>query len=419
MRSRKGPRVLPEVLARNRTQMSCVGTARRRAIELPTAARIRDHDKGPSKGSKKGDSFGKGNKKEFKGKCCKSGNIGHMSKDCRSREKSALEAGDELAETGCIGMASIDPNVLQIGAVLLPEEDHRIRIGIDSCAAVIVFSKGVADDCPMLRTPGKVKSYRLAPGKLLPDLGARKVQVKLKDGSLRYVNPRCADTHRALMAMSEMNGIRSAVGIEGHGKVDFFEMDGCRQRGTRMLAELGRKRGGHLPKYAFWDRSNNLDWKVKLHHTAICRSSWEKSSKMNQCLSTGNCRGCVRSCKVFFFEEKCSEKENKQWYKQREEAAERNIYVKKLKSTWQNFTQELVALRGTGEGRRKKQKGDALQLWRYWPQEELMLTNNSSCCRRGSKTLQASVPETPSHTSPPGPSTLAENEQRTDEHDET
>ena len=31
------------------------------------------------------------------------------------------------------------------------------------------------------------------------------VQVKLKDGSLRYVNPRIADAHRALMAVSVMN----------------------------------------------------------------------------------------------------------------------------------------------------------------------------------------------------------------------
>ena len=57
----------------------------------------------------------------------------------------------------------------------------------------------------MLDMPGKAKSYRAASGKLLPDLGARKVQVKLRDGSLRYVNPRVADTHRALMAVSEMN----------------------------------------------------------------------------------------------------------------------------------------------------------------------------------------------------------------------
>ena len=149
----------------------------------------------------------KSNKEKFKGKCYKCGKTGHMSKGCRSKETSAFEAGEELAETGCVEMASVDLNALEIGAVQLPERDHRIRIGIDSCAAVTVFPKSVADDYPMLDTPGKAKSYRPASGKLLPDLGARKVQVKLRDGSLRYVNPRVADTHRALMAVSEMNDI--------------------------------------------------------------------------------------------------------------------------------------------------------------------------------------------------------------------
>ena len=57
-----------------------------------------------------------------------------------------------------------------------------MRIGIDSCAAVTVFPKTVADDYPILQTPGKAKSCRPVSGKLLPDPGARKVQVKLKDG---------------------------------------------------------------------------------------------------------------------------------------------------------------------------------------------------------------------------------------------
>ena len=81
---------------------------------------------------------------------------------------------------------------------------NRVRIGIGSCAAVTVFPKSVADDYLMLDTPGKAKSYRPASGKLLPDLGARKVQVKLRDGSLRYVNPRVADTHRAVSEVKDL-----------------------------------------------------------------------------------------------------------------------------------------------------------------------------------------------------------------------
>ena len=85
------------------------------------------------------------------------------------------------------------------------KKDHKIRIGIGSCAAVIVFPKSVANDHLMLHTPSKATSCRPASGKLLPDLGAQKVQVKLKDGSLKYVNPTVADTHGALMTVSEMN----------------------------------------------------------------------------------------------------------------------------------------------------------------------------------------------------------------------
>ena len=110
---------------------------------------------------------------------------------------------------------------------------HRIRVGIDSCAAVTVFPKSVADDHPMLDMPGKAKSYRPASGKLLPDLGARKVQVKLRDGHLRYVNPRVADTHRVLMAVNDMGHDvffpRSDRGIQAYA---YHE-----SRGTKLVLE--------------------------------------------------------------------------------------------------------------------------------------------------------------------------------------
>ena len=56
------------------------------------------------------------------------------------------------------------------------------------------------------------------------------MQVELEDGSLRYVNPRVSDTHRAVMALSEMNdmghdvffprsdrGIKAYAYLEGSG----------------------------------------------------------------------------------------------------------------------------------------------------------------------------------------------------------
>ena len=103
----------------------------------------KDLDTGQPKGAKKGDSKGKG-KKEFKFKCFKCGKIGHMSKECRSNETKRVHS--KLATS--IEMAMIGLSALEMGEeVQLPEEDHRIRIGIDSCAAVTVFPKTVADGC--------------------------------------------------------------------------------------------------------------------------------------------------------------------------------------------------------------------------------------------------------------------------------
>ena len=67
------------------------------------------------------------------------------------------------------------------------EGNGKIRIGIDSCVAVTVFPKTVDDDHPTLQTPGKAMSCRSVPGKLLPDLVARKGAGQTQ-WSLRYVS---------------------------------------------------------------------------------------------------------------------------------------------------------------------------------------------------------------------------------------
>ena len=93
--------MLPKVTERARRK-SCFGTERRRAIELAIAAR---------------------NRRKFKGRFYTCGKMGHMSKDCKSKEANAFEASTEgLAETGCIDIASVDLNALEIGTVQLLEE---------------------------------------------------------------------------------------------------------------------------------------------------------------------------------------------------------------------------------------------------------------------------------------------------------
>ena len=152
-------------------------------------------------------------------------------------------------------------------------KDHRIRIGIDACAAVTVFPKSAADDYPMLDTPGKAKSYRPASGKLLPDLGARKVQVKLRDRSLRYVNPRVVNTHIALMAVSEMNDMghdvffpRSDRGIKAYAyhestgtKLELERVDGVFELPVEFVPDSQstskNSTSGPYSSLSLWNRS--------------------------------------------------------------------------------------------------------------------------------------------------------------------
>ena len=78
-----------------------------------------------------------------------------------SREASAFEASKRgLAETRYVDMESADLKALEIGSVLLPERSRKIQTGMDSCAAVTVFSRMVADDFPMLQTPSKAQDFR-------------------------------------------------------------------------------------------------------------------------------------------------------------------------------------------------------------------------------------------------------------------
>ena len=105
----------------------------------------------------------------------------------------------------------------------------------------------------MLHTPGKAKSYRPASGKFLPDLDARKLQVKLKDGSLRYGNPRIADTHRALMVVSEMNDTGHDVFFP---RSDRNIMAYAYHEGSGTKLELERVNGVEFVPYS-WETSKN------------------------------------------------------------------------------------------------------------------------------------------------------------------
>ena len=63
----------------------------------------------------------------------------------------------------------------------------------------------------MLQTPGKQKELQAGQASFCQIFVRERCKVKLIDGSLKYVNPRVADTHRALMAVSEVNDMRHDV----------------------------------------------------------------------------------------------------------------------------------------------------------------------------------------------------------------
>ena len=248
MLSRKDPKVLPKVLARNRTQKWCAGIAKRKVIELPIVARSKGQrqwkiERFQERGRQREEQQGKMQRQMLQ-----------VWQDRSHVKGLQIQRNEYIRSWRRVGTDRMHRNgkrrFERIG-------DWSSAVagkgsGIDSCAAVTVFPKSVADDYPMLDMPGKAKSYRPASGKLLPDLGARKVQVKLRDGSLRYVNPRVANTHRALMAVSEMNDMghdvffpRSDRGIKAY---TYHESSGTKRRDLSDCRRwtVGRKTSGPL-----------------------------------------------------------------------------------------------------------------------------------------------------------------------------
>ena len=84
-----------------------------------------------------------------------------MSKDCRSKETNAFEVEEE--EPFCVDMSSIELNALKIGSAHVPDgKSQDLQWNGPMCGSVAVFPKEVVEDHPVLKTPGKAKSYRQA-----------------------------------------------------------------------------------------------------------------------------------------------------------------------------------------------------------------------------------------------------------------
>ena len=84
-------------------------------------------------------------------------------------------------------MVNVDLNALEIGAVLLLARNHKIQVGIDSCAAVTVFVH--------------FRWFETKSCKSCKDLSARKVKGKLRGVSFWYAGLEMAETCEVLAAL--------------------------------------------------------------------------------------------------------------------------------------------------------------------------------------------------------------------------
>ena len=199
-------------------------------------------------------------------------------------------------------------------AMQLPEEGHGIRIGIDLCAAVTVFPKSVADDFPMLHSPGKAKSYRPARGKLLPGLGARKVQVKLIDRPSQAREPESGGHAQSLdrSVTDERHGTRCVLHQERQRhQVVCVPRGQWHEAGARESEWSIRVSLSHTARvlrrtalqvrilhFRRWNRSRTLWSGLRLQTTQTdvqCRKSHERSSVVTsrQCGGSSGSRDVV------------------------------------------------------------------------------------------------------------------------------
>ena len=143
------------------------------------------------------------------------GKMGDMSEEYTSKEASAFEASKEaLAETGCIDMAGERRHERagdRSGAIAggRPQDSHWDRL---VCGSDRVSEDTVADDFPMLQSPGKAKSHRPASGKLLPNPGIflLRLRVAQRFGGVSYEHGE--GSHFAPPAHARLPGTRP-VGV--------------------------------------------------------------------------------------------------------------------------------------------------------------------------------------------------------------
>ena len=143
-----------------------------------------------------------GGKGAGKGKCWTCHKAGHVAANCPDKALHTLEEPQEpepLASLGSVLMI----NSLETDHPELAQSSYKVRTGVDSGAAVSVWTRKTCTDYPATVDTLAGRSYKVASGAEIKDEGCRTV-VAINNSALRGAQGRIANVHKNLTAVYDM-----------------------------------------------------------------------------------------------------------------------------------------------------------------------------------------------------------------------
>ena len=207
--------------------------------------------KGTPPVKQEGKASGGGGKGAGKGPGCWScGQTGHIAAKCPNNPQKKISAIEDTKEvpvvdslSGIIMMNSVLINSVADEHPELVQHSYKILTGVDSGAAVSVWTEKTATDYPVVSDEHTGRSYKVASGAQIKDQGCRKIAA-VSNGVLRGAQGRVAAVHKNLTAVFDMMAA-------GHRVV--FDLD---EQGNDISHALHKASGTEtrfIPNGRTWD----------------------------------------------------------------------------------------------------------------------------------------------------------------------
>ena len=137
--------------------------------------------------------------------CWHCGRPGHLAAKCR--DKPSCQA-NSIEDTKATSSADSLPGLVMLNSVSeehpeLVQQSYKILTGVDSGAAVSVWTEKTATDYPIAADTFTGRSYKVASGAEIKDKGCRKIAA-ISNGVLRGAQGRVAPVHKNLTAVFDM-----------------------------------------------------------------------------------------------------------------------------------------------------------------------------------------------------------------------